>query len=124
MPIGTLTKKIHSQPMPEVITPPTTGPTATAAPITPPNTPKAMPRSRPWKAVRDQRQRGREHHRAAGALHGAEQVQRERRAGQPAGGRGEREDDQPRREHEPAPEAVGQRACRQAGTRRASASRR
>ena len=36
MPIGTLTKKIHSQPMPEVITPPMTGPTATAAPITPP----------------------------------------------------------------------------------------
>jgi hypothetical protein len=50
-PIGTLTKKIHSQPMPEVITPPTTGPTATAAPITPPNTPNAMPRSFPWKAL-------------------------------------------------------------------------
>ena len=50
MPIGTLTKKIHSQPMPEVMIPPTTGPTATAAPVTAPNTPKAVPRSLPWKA--------------------------------------------------------------------------
>ncbi len=30
--------------------PPTTGPIATAAPVTAPNTPKAVPRSRPWKA--------------------------------------------------------------------------
>ena len=50
MPIGTLTKKIQFQPMPEVITPPTTGPIATAAPITPPKTPKATPRSLPWNA--------------------------------------------------------------------------
>jgi hypothetical protein len=50
MPIGTLTKKIHSQPIPEVMMPPTSGPTATAAPVTAPNTPNAIPRSRPWKA--------------------------------------------------------------------------
>ena len=49
-PIGTLTKKIHCQPMPVVMIPPTTGPTATAAPVTAPKTPKAIPRSRPWKA--------------------------------------------------------------------------
>ena len=36
--------------MPVVMIPPTTGPTATAAPVTAPNTPKAIPRSRPWKA--------------------------------------------------------------------------
>ncbi len=49
-PIGTLTKKIHSQPMPEVMIPPSTGPTATAAPVTAPKTPNAVPRSLPWKA--------------------------------------------------------------------------
>ena len=48
--MGTFTKKIHSQPMPDVIRPPTTGPTATAAPITPPKMPKAIPRSGPWNA--------------------------------------------------------------------------
>ena len=50
MPIGTLTKKIASQPMPSVSTPPTSGPTATEAPVTAPQTPNAVPRSRPWKA--------------------------------------------------------------------------
>ena len=35
-PIGTLTKKIHRQPMPLVMAPPTSGPTATAPPITAP----------------------------------------------------------------------------------------
>ena len=46
-PIGMLRKKIHSHPIAEVMTPPTTGPTATAAPVTAPKTPKAVPRSRP-----------------------------------------------------------------------------
>jgi hypothetical protein len=36
MPIGTLTKKIQRHPRPEVSAPPTSGPTATAAPITAP----------------------------------------------------------------------------------------
>ena len=47
-PIGMFTKKMASQPMPSVSTPPASGPTATAAPVTAPQTPKAVPRSRPW----------------------------------------------------------------------------
>ena len=47
IPIGTLTKKIASQPMPSVSTPPTSGPTATAAPVVAPQRPNAVPRSRP-----------------------------------------------------------------------------
>ncbi len=35
-PIGMLTKKIHRQPMPLVIAPPISGPTATAPPTTAP----------------------------------------------------------------------------------------
>ena len=35
-PMGTLTKKIHRQPMPLVMAPPTSGPTATAPPMTAP----------------------------------------------------------------------------------------
>jgi hypothetical protein len=35
-PMGTLMKKIHSQPRPSVIAPPTSGPMATATPIEPP----------------------------------------------------------------------------------------
>ncbi len=47
IPIGTLTKKIHSQPRFSVITPPTSGPTATAPPTVAPQTPKAVARSLP-----------------------------------------------------------------------------
>ena len=47
-PIGTLTKKIASQPIHSVSTPPTSGPTATAAPVVAPHRPSAVPRSRPW----------------------------------------------------------------------------
>ncbi len=36
IPTGTLTKKIHCQPAPSVSAPPTSGPTATAAPIVAP----------------------------------------------------------------------------------------
>ncbi len=35
-PMGTFTKKIHRHPMPLVMAPPTSGPTATAPPITAP----------------------------------------------------------------------------------------
>ena len=49
-PIGTLMKKIHSQPKPCVIAPPTSGPIATAPPIVAPQTPNAVPRSRPWNS--------------------------------------------------------------------------
>ena len=51
IPIGTLTKKIDSQPMLSVSTPPTSGPIATAAPMVAPQMPNAVPRSRPWKAA-------------------------------------------------------------------------
>jgi hypothetical protein len=50
MPIGTLTKKIQRQPRPLVITPPSTGPIATAIPVTAPKTPNATPRSAPRNA--------------------------------------------------------------------------
>ena len=50
MPIGTLTKKIHSQPSPSVSAPPTSGPTATAPPIVAPQAAIAVPRSGPWNS--------------------------------------------------------------------------
>ncbi len=46
-PIGTLTRKAQRHPKPEVIKPPTRGPTATATPITVPQKPKARARSGP-----------------------------------------------------------------------------
>ncbi len=49
-PIGTLTKKIHSQPKFSVITPPISGPIATAPPTVAPQTPKAVARSLPWNS--------------------------------------------------------------------------
>ena len=49
-PIGTLTRKIASQPMCSTTTPPTSGPIATAAPVVAPQIPNAVPRSGPWKA--------------------------------------------------------------------------
>ena len=49
-PIGTLTKKIHSQPRCSVISPPTSGPIATAPPIVAPQTPNAVARSAPWNS--------------------------------------------------------------------------
>ncbi len=49
-PMGTLTKKIQRHPMALVMAPPTSGPTATAPPVTAPKIPKAVPRSFPWKA--------------------------------------------------------------------------
>ena len=50
IPIGTLTKKIHSQPRFSVITPPISGPTATAPPTVAPQTPNAVARSLPWNS--------------------------------------------------------------------------
>ncbi len=44
IPIGTLMKKIDSQLMPSTSTPPISGPTATAAPVTAPQIPIAVPR--------------------------------------------------------------------------------
>ena len=50
IPIGTLRKKIHSQPRLSVTIPPTSGPTATAPPTTAPQTPNAVARSLPWNS--------------------------------------------------------------------------
>src|ERR671930_2441871 len=49
-PIGTLTKKIQRQSRAAMMTPPSTGPIASATPVTPPNTPNATPRSGPRNA--------------------------------------------------------------------------
>ena len=49
IPIGTFTKKMYRQDRPEVSTPPSSGPMATARPVTVPQTPNAMPRSFPRK---------------------------------------------------------------------------
>src|SRR3954471_15045565 len=51
IPIGTLMRKIDCQPTDSVRTPPTSGPTATAAPVVAPHTPNAVPRSRPWNVA-------------------------------------------------------------------------
>ena len=50
IPIGTFTKKMYRQERPLVSTPPSSGPMATARPVTVPQTPKATPRSRPRNA--------------------------------------------------------------------------
>src|SRR5919199_4650938 len=47
IPIGTLMRKIDCQPTDSVSSPPTSGPTATAAPVVAPQAPNAVPRSRP-----------------------------------------------------------------------------
>ena len=49
IPIGAFTKKIHRQDRPEVSTPPSSGPMATARPVTAPQAPNATPRSWPRK---------------------------------------------------------------------------
>lgn len=45
---GRLTKNTHRQLSPCVSSPPSTGPSAAAAPLTAPHTPSATDRSRPW----------------------------------------------------------------------------
>ena len=49
MPIGRFTRKMPLQLIPVVITPPSTGPSATATPVIAPQIPKATPRSWPRK---------------------------------------------------------------------------
>ena len=51
IPTGMLTRKIHRQDSPDTSNPPTTGPTATATPLTAPHTPNAVPRSLPLNAL-------------------------------------------------------------------------
>ena len=87
-PIGTFTKKIHSQPRLSVSAPPTSGPTATAKPVVAPQMPNAVPRSLGRELLGDQGERGGEHHRPADALEAAGDVQHRRRAGEAAQERG------------------------------------
>ena len=110
IPIGTLMKKIHSQPRVSVTTPPTSGPTATAPPT---DRPPDAERGRPVFAVEllaDQRQRGGEHPGAADPLQAAGEVEQGRVLGDPAEERGEGEDPEADREDAPAPEPVAERA--------------
>ncbi len=50
-PTGRLTKKIHRHDSPDVSAPPSSGPIATATPVTAPQIPSATPRSLPWKVL-------------------------------------------------------------------------
>ena len=59
MPSGTLSQKIHSQAMPSVTAPPTSGPLATARPVTAKKIPSAEPRRSGGKAELDERHRQR-----------------------------------------------------------------
>ena len=61
----------------------------------------------------EQGQRGGEHHRAAGALNAAGDVQHERGLGDPADQRGDRENDEADREDHAAAQAIGERPGRQ-----------
>ena len=79
--------------------PPTSGPTATAAPIVAPQTPKAVARSRPWNSWAISAGRAGEHHRPADPLEAAGEVEHRGRAGEPAEQRGEAEEDQADGEH-------------------------
>ena len=77
-PIGMLTRKIQRHESHEVSIPPASGPIATAAPIVAPQSPNAVPRSLAVELLREQRERGREHHRAADPLDAAGDDQEER----------------------------------------------
>ena len=108
-PIGTLTKKIHSQPSPSVMTPPTSGPIATAPPTVAPQIPTRPGALAALELLGDQRQRGGEHRRRADALQAAGEVEDRRVAGEPAEERRDREDAEADREDAPAAEPVAER---------------
>jgi hypothetical protein len=83
-PIGTLTKKIHSQPKCWTRTPPSRGPVIVASPATPAPHPHRGTAFGRREEVRDERERLRRHQRSAEALHGTRGDQQLDRAGQPA----------------------------------------
>ena len=110
IPIGTLTKKIHSQPRFSVIDAADQRPDRDRAADR--RAPDAEGR-RPVFAVEllaDQRQRGREHPRPADALQAAGEVEQGRVVGDAAEERGEGEDPEADREDAPAAEPVAERA--------------
>ncbi len=92
IPIGTLTKKIHSQPRPSVITPPSSGPIATAPPTVAPQTPIALARSRPSNSWAISASEVANIAAAADSLEAAGEVEHGRVAGEAAGERGDGEE--------------------------------
>ena len=92
IPIGTLTKKIHSQPNASVSAPPISGPTATAPPTVAPQMPIAVARSRPSNSWAISASEVANIAAAPDALEGAEEVQHGRVVGEAAAERGGRED--------------------------------
>ena len=86
-PIGTLIQKIQCQEMPCTTAPPTSGPSATAIPLTPDHTPIAMPR-RSRERLGEQRERQRGDDRRARALDGARGHEQPGARRERGGGRG------------------------------------
>ena len=110
IPIGTLTKKIHSQPNPSVSAPPTSGPTATAPPIVAPQAAIAVPRSGPWNSCAISASEVANIAAPPMPCRPAREVQEGRAGRQPAEQRREREQPDPDHEQPPPAEAVGERA--------------
>ena len=78
-----------------------------------PEDPEGDPAVAALEGLGDQRERGGEHHRPADPLHGAGEVEHQRGVGEPADGGGAGEHHEAGREHQPAPEQVGERSGRQ-----------
>ena len=94
-PTGTLSQKIHCQASPSTTAPPTSGPLATAIPVTALNSPSAAPRRLGRERRGEQGQAEGQEHGRADALHHPHRDQRADAAGQRAAGRGQREQHQP-----------------------------
>ena len=120
-PIGRLTKKIASQPMSSVRTPPTSGPIATAAPVVAPQRPNAVPRSRAAVRAGDQRQRAwRTSDAPPTPCSAAREVQHQRRVASPHSTEATvKTHDADRRRPRRRPTQVRQRPARRAAARRA-----
>ena len=112
-PIGTLTKKIDSQPNASVSRPPISGPIATAPPTVAPQMPNAVARSGPWNSCAISASVVANIAAPPTPCSAAHQVQERRVAGEPAEQRGEREDREAGGEDAAPPEAIAERAGRQ-----------
>ena len=93
-----------------MITPPTSGPIATAPPIVAPQTPNAVARSLPWNSWPISASEVANIAGAADPLQAAGEVEQGRVAGDPAEERGEGEDREAEREDAAAAEPVAERA--------------
>ena len=112
-PIGMLTKKIHSQPRVWVMMPPDQRPDCHGAADRRPPDSEGGGAVLAVELLPDQRQRGREHPRAADSLQPPGEIEEGRVVGDPAEQRGEGEDPEPDREDAAPAEAVAERARRQ-----------